>query len=242
MKKLHRAILLALLLCSANLLATYTIGTSNGKAGNVSGATTDAIDSSGNDICLYAEADYVASAAGTYTDSKSNTISNLSAGTSTNMRGFISYAKNCTVGTGHTATTTGAYSPAILLVASGSDLTSPFDQQNGGTTNGASSLATGSITPSENNELVCASLAAGGALGTLTIDTGWTIQVQVDYHGGFNFSNALSCGIQTTATPVNATWSWTGSDAVARIASFKMGGGGPPPSTNHAFGLYQLGQ
>lgn len=242
MKKLHRAILLALLLCSANLLATYTIGTYNGKAGNGGGATTDAIDSTGNDLCIYTEADYAGSGAGTYTDSKSNTIANLTSGTSTNMRGWISYAKNCTVGTGHTATTTGAYSPAVLLVAAGSNLTAPFDQEAGATTNGASSLATGSITPTEDNELVCASLAAGGALGTATINTGWTVQVQVDYHGGFNFSNALSCGIQTTATPVNATWSWTGSDAVARIASFKMGGGGPPPSTAKTFGLFHVGQ
>lgn len=204
---------------------------SNVGAGSAIGndITTAAIDTTGASLLVVCVNDYTVNAS-TLSDSKGNTWTGLTAKMSTTAESKLYYCKNPTVGTGHTFTAAGTSIYATINVAafSGAHLTAPFDQQNGATTAGATSLATGSITPSENNELIIAGISNVSA--ARSIDAGFTIANQVNYAAGFHYGGAIAYLIQTTAGAVNPSWSWTGSgEAAAVIASFKVpaaGGGG----------------
>lgn len=136
----------------------------------------------------------------------------------------------------HTFTATSGSPVAISLALtcfSGSLTSSdPFDKQNGA--NGASitSLASGSITPSQNGELV---IAAGGMrIGTAYTANAVTVDKALDYVTGTLSGIALGHVIQTSATAVNNTWSMSGSGQMASvIASFKAAGTGPAAIVKH---------
>jgi hypothetical protein len=133
------------------------------------------------------------------------------------------YAANPTVGTGHTFTNSGAFNYSSICAAafSGVKTTSPFDQQNGA---GASSttLATGSVTPSENNELVVTHLSFSGAGLPTSINGGFTETNDVEFGSGNNYGSTMAYLVQTTATAANPTWTRTNSSPMsARIATFK---------------------
>jgi hypothetical protein len=191
------------------------------------GSTTPTRDSTGADLCVYGTADYAAFGAGTITDNKNTITSHLTVRTSTIMRSRQAYTKSPTVGSGHTASCNGAYGTIAFAAFSGAHLTAPLDQQNGGTTTGATSLSTGSITPSEDNCLIIAHLALDVFTGTITVDSGFTILDQIAYSPGFYFAGAFAYKIQTSAAAVAATFSWSGSvDAAASITSYKAAAAG----------------
>jgi hypothetical protein len=203
------------------------------KAGATNGATTSSVDTTGADFLAIALANYIpGDASGTaFSDSKSNTYSTLTTHNSSEARSRLAYKYNATVGSGHTFTydpTANNYSGIVAAAFSGV-LTSgdPFDQQNGATTEGATSLAPGSVTPSENNELVLAAWAFRSDPGsTPSLGGGFTL---IDYQvfDGAWFACALGYLIQTTAAAANPTASWTNSvQAASSIATFKAAAGG----------------
>jgi hypothetical protein len=139
----------------------------------------------------------------------------------------IYYAKNATVGSGHTFTFDGtAVYPSIGIMAfSGSDTTSPFDQENGAENAGTTSLQTGSVTPSTNAQILVAALGFNTA-NTISVNSSFTGLIQQNFTGGVE-GMAMAYLIQTTAGAVNPTFSWSSSSAAAAaIATFKTAAAG----------------
>lgn len=211
----------------------YALVANTISTGGADGSTTPAIDTTGATILICVVSNYEVSAAPTLSDSKTNTWNGLtvrSNGAVANDEVRIFYATNPTVGTLHTFTVTGTGSYSLVAVAafSGAATTTPFDVENGAVAGANTSLATGSITPSENDELIIAGISFENP-DTLSIDQAMTITNQVPWSSGVTFGCALAYKIQTTAAAINATWSWTTSDNIAvAIGSFKAapGGGG----------------
>jgi hypothetical protein len=86
---------------------------------------------------------------------------------------------------------------------------SPFDQSSGlGSTGNVTTIAAGSVTPTQCNELIVSGLATTGASGTLSVDSGMTIGATiVDGVGGVNYwSSALAWKVQTSIAAINPTW------------------------------------
>lgn len=185
------------------------------STGASTGATTGALDSSGANliaICIVASG----SASGiTVSDSKSNTWSVLTSPGGVYLLMYYCFAP--TVGSGHTFSiaATNGYTSITVLGASGA-VASPFDQENQ-----AADYQPGSVTPSEDNELVLTALGFGSAGGTSSVDSGFTKVEDLDFSGGNAYGIALAYKIQTSAAAVNPTWSNSAGSAVSKIATFK---------------------
>lgn len=165
-------------------------------------------------------------------DSKGNTWTALTASTSGSTRSVIYYVANPTVGTGHTFTNAGNQNYSTIYVAafSGVITTSPFDQQNGATGTGASTLVAGSVTPSENNELVVTHLAFNAAGTPISINSSFIETTsERDFGSGNNYGGCMAYIVQTTAGAAAPTWTrGTGTGAMAsRSATFKAAPEGP---------------
>ncbi len=185
--------------------------------------TSDAIDTSTANFIVLVASTYTGGPNATISDSKMNSYSPLTEYSSFS-RCRIYYCLTPTVGGSHTfqADTTGG-APTICVAAfSGVKTASAFDVQNGATGGGVSNLQPGSITPSEDNELLITGYA--GISGTpLSIDLSFTISDQVAYSGGNNMLGALAYLIQTSAAAKNPTWTSAPDFNAAAIASFKAG-------------------
>lgn len=182
-------------------------------------ATTAAIDTTGANLIVLA----VNRAVGvTPTDSKSNTWTSLTS-RGTDPFTTIWYVFNPTVGTGHTfAVSVGNSYPSIFVSAWSGAVTSPFDAENGASSASASTLQPGSITPSENNELVITVVGSTVEGTTYSINGGFTITNQVDGADSLAYGGAMAYLIQTTAAAANPTWTLSGvRSCSAAIACFK---------------------
>lgn len=194
-------------------------------ASGVSGYTTSAIDTTGADLIVLI---YVDNTGGALSDNQSNTWN-----TTPPTRYFIFgegiqiYYALCSGKTSatHTFTVTGTntFSALAVLSFSGSAAT-PFDQENG--VQGADQP--GSVTPSEDNELIVAGFGWQVAGVTITSVTGMTIGDQIDAGAAAGVASAYK--IQTTAAALNPTFVYSGSPSfrVVAQATFKAvaGGGG----------------
>lgn len=191
----------------------------------INSVTTDAIDTTGADLLVLCLAWF--STEPTVSDSKSNTwTQGTSVYSSGNLRYRLYYAKNATVGSGHTftATQSGSYLSVSVSAWSGSDLTSPLDQTNGNGGN-AASLSAGSVTPTEDGELIVAGWGNfnNGQPNSPSVNSGFTLldSAPSQFSSG-GFGNTHAYLIQSTAAAVNPTLSWTGGDTcAAAIATFK---------------------
>lgn len=194
------------------------------KGAGVTNPTTGNVDTTGGNLLVVAVSSY--SAGTTVSDAKSNSWTPLTVSTFGEARTFITYSQGGTFGSGENFTYTGSYA-AIEGAAFSGSASSPFDVQN---TNASAikvtSLSTGSVTPSQNDSLIIATIATGGGGGGYSIDSGFTIIDSNDYVAFTNEGGAIAYKIQTTAGAENPTWSWTGSaDAAASIAVFKPAAG-----------------
>jgi hypothetical protein len=196
-------------------------------AANSNGATA-AIDTTGADIIFLATATFGAQ---TPTDSASNTWTGLTAkagGDSNNLR--LWYCKNPVTSATHTFNTASFYSIAVQAW-SGSGAT-PFDVENGATGSSLNSLATGSITPSEDDELIISAFGVNTSTSgrTWSVNSSLTISDQRGSNSsGTNFGLGFAYLNQATAASINPTWTISGgatSTVEAVIASFKGAGGG----------------
>ncbi len=206
-----------------SLIAHIEAGSSDGN-----GFTTGAIDTSGASILVVSVNDYDLGHA-TLSDSKSNTWTPLTSYISAafNVRTTLYYAKNPTVGAGHTFTTTGATSFNTMCVGawSNADTTGPFDAENGAISSGTTSLATGTVTPAGAAELFVSGIGVN-ALETLAIDSSFSITGSVGFSGGLHFGAGLAWKESSSAE--NPTWSFGVSTATAvNLAAFKPAAGGP---------------
>lgn len=205
-------------------IALVTNGTGNSTTSD--GFTTGSFDTTGANFLIVGVA--LSANSGALLDSYSNIWTPLTQFADVFNDRWIQlfYAKNATVGSGHTFSWSGTGNfPAICFAAfSGVDTSSPFDVENGNTNTLASSTTTGSVTPGSANELLITALEYDDG-NTASIDSGFTITDQ-NPHTGFGWTGiAMAYLIETTATAKNPTWSWTsGANNAAAIATFKAGG------------------
>ncbi len=200
-----------------------------------SSATTAGINTSGANLIVVAY-EWFANNTPTLTDNKSNTWTLLTQSWCGGTCGVlqIAYCSNPTVGSGHTFTITASGDAFAICAAafSGAKSSAPFDQQNHAITAGATSLQTGSVTPSEANELVIYGL--GDAFtGTVSVNSGAIID-QLPLVPSIALALALAYEIQTTATTRNPTWTMANTRNQAAIATFKSAPGGGVPAGSNA--------
>ncbi len=191
--------------------------------------TTPAVDTTGASLLVAYSASGAADAV--ITDSKSNTWTRLTERTSAfSGQEAIFYIENPTVGTNHTFTSGGLgnVDPGLVVVAfSGAAISGVFDQES--SINGTTSPAQpGSVTPSEDNELIVT--CCGGTISGFGAPSGYTLQESLDVSSGANYGVAIAYKIQTSASAENPSWTFTdigsGNDGSVAAATFKSTGGG----------------
>lgn len=175
------------------------------------------------------------SSGATVTDSKGNTLTaETTYNDSSGLRAIRFYRciAPATKGTGHFWTVTGSGSApsGFLTVYAYSDTNGAPTRVSatglGGASTSLTSIQPGSITPPVNSCLCVCGVAITGSV-TPSVDSGYTVDTS-------NSSQLFTASqIQATATPLNPTWSWTGSNGAATnqivFQPAAGGGGGSSP-------------
>lgn len=196
---------------------TFALVANTGAASaNASDVTTSpGIDTTGANLIVIEAAWF--STLTSVTDNKGNTYTALNSGATGGARkGQLFYCVNPTVGSGHTFTLTAGF-PSICVAAFSGSAASPVD---GDVAN--PNQNPGSVTPSEDNELLVSALCHSD--GTGNAFSGFTV-TDDNADSGLSVGSTMTYQIQTTATTVNQSWS-PGSNARASLASFKTAAGG----------------
>lgn len=185
--------------------------------------TAPPIDTTGADLIIIGVSFYEQSTRAIPTDSKSNSPWNAlteSVAGAFDVVERLFWITPTSVGANHTFTYTSVDDsfPCIAVAAFSGSKASPFDVQNGATATGASSIQTGSVTPSESNELIVTGL--GVNVDITSIDSGFTITDKLAFVSGDRFGGGLAYKIKTDALGENPTWT-ASSSLAARIATFK---------------------
>ena len=208
---------------------SYTrLVSANAGSVNQNDVTTSAIDTTGAKLIVIAVA-HEAPSAVTPTDSKGNTWTLRSDHKSTNLGVYFYESVNPTVGTGHTFTLTSSGDfPGIGVAAYSSTGTPQFDKQTGATQTSGSSLATGSITPAANDQVVLALVSTEGVSITGTASSPFSSDNFINLQTAGNYYGIdLAEDNQTTATARNCTWTLSSStQAASAIATWGETGGG----------------
>lgn len=189
----------------------------------VNGGTTGSLDSTGANFGVGLIA-YSNPSTPVLSDSKGNTPTMLTASEASYAGHKIGYFENPTVGSSHTGTIGGVSTFATLGFGwfSGVATSSSFDQENGATSSSLTSIQPGSVTPSEDNELVVTACTCIGT-ANFAINGGFTSMGSVPISGGAYFGSIAAYLIQTTAAAANPTMSWdTSGNNAARIATFRQ--------------------
>jgi len=196
--------------------------------------TTSAIDTTGANFVIVGTAALSPGDGGgscTISDSKSNTWVGLTPTDGFFGRTKMFFVGNATVGSGHTFTITCtlANAPSMMVAAFSHVFAggNPSDQEGAGAFKGATDPATiqpGSVTPSQNNELVVSTLGLFQVTTVISINSGFTIAQTLD--GNLTtFTGSLAYLVQGTAGAINPTWNYTiQSNSEAVIATFKDDG------------------
>lgn len=190
------------------------------KAKGTSGTiTTSAVNTTGADLIVAAVGSYFSS--GTFSDSLGNSYTTILSEIAIGAVILKSrYCVNPTVGASHTFSINAGYPCLCMAAFSGVKTTSPLDQTSSASSSSVTSIAAGSITPTENNELVVSMHGVDGGSNAPTCGGGFTV-TDSDYNAGTEGSG-LAYLIQTSSAAANPSWTWSGSCAAASIiASFK---------------------
>lgn len=133
------------------------------------------------------------------------------------------YKANPVTSAVHTVTVDGAGITSGIAIACFSGQPGATDQATSAIAN-TTSLATGSVTPTENNELIVTGFVKDHN-ETPSINGGFAIAGIGNYVPGSNYMAALAYLIQTTAAAANPSWSWaTNANAGATIQTFTLAG------------------
>lgn len=162
---------------------------------------------------------------GTLSDSNGNVWTPRTAYTMAG--GFASlqlfYCYSPIVGAGHTFTYSGGDTMTVGAMAFSGAVAAPFDVESGfGNNVSTTTFQPGTLTPTQNKELVCG-MAAWNAGGTTSIDSGFTKISETANSPGVSLGNALFYLVESTAVAVNPTITLTpaASFAGAAFAAFK---------------------
>lgn len=204
------------------------IAHTSGFSGSGGGTyTSGTIDITGASLVIIGVADYSGNAASVLSDSSGNTgwtQTTVSTNSGQNRTSFY-YKSAPTTSASYSVTLTGIgiFGSCCVAAYSGTNAT-PFDTDNGASFSGAgaSGVQTGSVTPSVNNSLIISIYGGTAASSSAAVNSGLTIMDQVPYAIGQNYGTAMADLVQGAASPINPTWTWTGTEDVAvRIAVFK---------------------
>ncbi len=191
--------------------------------------TSAALNTTGADFLVLTMANYKVANAETITDSLSNTWVALTARV-TLFQGRIQifYVANATVGAAQTFSTSEATAYGSLTVMAFTGVaSSPLDQQNTNYSDaaGQTSLTTGSITPTQDGELIIVGYnhsTPGTAAPVIANASLVGLANAVSSVAGVNFAQGGGYGIQGTAGAINITLTLPSVLApAAAIASFK---------------------
>lgn len=132
--------------------------------------------------------------------------------------------------------------PTLHILAFSGAASNPLDQTNSASSaSSATSIQTGSVTPSVDGELLIAGMDVNSNTTGVAINSSFT-GLTVANPGNGNPTGAAAYLIQTTKTAENPTWSWTTSGSAAGgIATFEPTSG-PPPSAPPTRTLTGAGQ
>lgn len=196
------------------------------KEFGLNGYTTTGIDTTGANLLVWTVADNGGTAP-TLTDSYSNTWTLQQRYIPIAVAIAIYYCESPTVGTGHTFTctkTAGANSGQVRAY-SGAKSSGTVDQSNANLAFGASTLQPGSVTPTEDGELVVTAMNFDTAASVPTIDSSF-VNVLGDVGSGGAYIGSCSADlIQTTAGATNPTWTYPGTQNLyAIVATFRSSG------------------
>jgi hypothetical protein len=216
-------------------MAGWSVLSHTKVAGAASSAavTTPAINTTGADVIVFATTEATANALGAPSDSASNTwpAATINDNDVPDTRRAVLYVlRNPTTSASHTFTwtpggTNSAFSPVVVIALSGSlKSATPVDQTssaNSGVTL-VTTEAAGSITPTQNNEMLVTVLAHSFTpISAASINNG-TIYESLVYVGGTTYGLYLGAFNQVTAAAINETWSWTTAvPATAMVVSLK---------------------
>ncbi len=245
----RRALLPTIMMLLAMTAAVFALITAGNKVGG--GATDDnnvaptaGISTVGasllvSGLTIYTPATVPAVMADSPGGGGANTWSTTTARSSAVVQMQIVYAINPTVNASHTFSTVNGLLalPAIAVQAFvGTDTTSPFDDESGSTISGANAIATGTILPTANDDVLVACLALQVTDTPTIFEAGWSSVAGFASDNLHHFGSWCAYKIQTTATAEGATFQWTNSSyAASSIASFKVFSGGPPPSSTNCY-------
>lgn len=205
-----------------SLIANTLAGASDSNS-----VTTAGINTSGADLIVLVVTTYDGDGP-TPTDSNGNTWTALTLrGNANDAQCQIWYSYSPSVGSGHTfSVSTSTDFPSIGVLAFSGAAASPFDQQNGARS-GAGTVQPGSVTPSEDNEVIVTGYG-GYSQAISSINSGFTLANSHTFSSGQRLTTGTAYLIQTTAAAVNPTWTLAGtSENSAAIATFKAGVAAP---------------
>ena len=213
-------------LLSFGLRAQISVVTSHTDVFGVGGGTGASFSTAGANM-LYVVLTYrTAGSGGNLSDSKSCTwIKDAEYQGGSSQSGITIYhCKPCSVGTGHTFSTTNDDCGLNVLAVSGASTSSPLDQTNGQyLVTSVSPMYPLTITPSFSNCIVVTGVCdvVAGASAP-TIPSGYTV-IGATYPTSTAYSGGAAYKIQTTAGAENGGWTITtsGGNASAAQASFK---------------------
>lgn len=217
---------------SYSLVASVKINSTDNASFTINGGTSTDIDTTGATLLVIAVRWYAG-----YTpplvvsDSKGCMwhpliLRNLGGGTGANQQHFYAYQGDTgfSVGSGHNFTfgNNSTFGSADIWAFGGGDGGDVFDQENFNTDSGSvTSLTTGSVTPSKNNEVIITSIQDGNHLMD-SIDSGFTLSHNW-VGSGSSGGGAGAYKIKSDVAAENPTWAWTGANnAIAVISTFKL--------------------
>jgi hypothetical protein len=197
---------------------------STSASGTANTVTSSAVDTTGANFIVLGLA-YQVSSNPTLTDSQSNTWTALTESAfAGNVAVCLYYCVNPKTNASHTFSMNGTtIFPSIAMLAFSEVNTVPVDVENGANNGTAqSTLATGSITPTFDDELLVTVLGFNNSGTPVSIDNSFTMVTSQNFLSGNHYGVGIAYKIQQGATAVNPTWTRTGTGRNAtRIASFK---------------------
>jgi len=200
--------------------------TSKASTGSGNAVTTDPIDTTGATL-ITVTVTHLLGGLGALTDNVSNSYGAVVLSTDQPNEAIEWYVKESpTTNAGHTFTIGAAansYQTIFVHAWSGS-AASALDQTNEAVNgSNATSIQPGSVTPTEDNELVMTAVAWSNSSGGASVSDSFATPLAIDT-ATTNIPGAVSYKIQTSAVAVNPTWSWPNSvRPVSNILTFKAG-------------------
>lgn len=229
MRRLSALLVVLLLWCAPAQAAIAVVVSAAAGAGTgvIHTATTAGINTTGANLIVAVATNYAGSAQPTtMSDSRSLSWTSRTLYEGIDLGIQVFYAANPTVGAAHTFTATNfnGYPSVAVIAFSGAATAAPYDVENGAVQASGTTVSTGSVTPSANNEVLVTGLVHGDpTVSAASIDSSFTVSNQVAYASGDHIGIAMAYKIQTTAGAENPQWTWMAAGAGAgSIATFKV--------------------